>query len=508
MEIIYIAFLVLFIIRQSKNLLFWIYLWQLKNYHIKRFLAHFNTYKGKKVLINPLIKILILVLALMEFNFFPLLFFIYLAEALLALRDVIKKKLILPQKTSKTIFLTSIIFVVFISFVALFAKNDWSLRFILIFDILTIVIVSFIVLIFQPLTVFLRNRIIKKAIKKRKSLDNLSVIGITGSYGKSSVKEYLKDILSEDFNVIATFKNENSEMGISKCILSEVNEKHEIFICEMGAYNKGGIKLLCKIAQPKIGILTGINNQHLATFGSQKNIVESKFELIDSLPAEGLAVVNWENNYIKDNYNSNVATIRCGLDIWAEKINDNSFKVLSEKGKEGVINHKIKGDYNIQNLLMCIAVAKKLGITIKEIEERIAKIEDKTKIKKHKNFDIIDQTYSSNMNGIISHIDFMKKWKGEKIIVMPCLIELGPDAKSSHYEIGRKIGEVCDLAIITTKDFKNDITKGAKFSGMDNIFFIDDPKEIYNKITLSTKSNSVILLESRVPNKLIKNLEK
>ena len=300
MEIIHI-FIFLFIIREIKNLLFWEYLWQLKNYHIGRFLAHFSTSKGKKLLINSLIKIIILALTLLEFNLFYLLLLIYLIESL----DIIRKKIILPQKTSKTIFLSLLIFSVFTFFILFLINIDPFSAFllILIFYILTPVIVSLIVLLFQPITVFLRNRIIKKAIKKRKTLNNLLVIGITGSYGKSSTKEYLRTILENDFKVIATTKNENSEIGISRCILNEINEDHEIFICEMGAYNRGGIKLLTKIAMPKIGVLTGINNQHLATFGSQKNIIKAKFELIDALPPEGLAVLNWSNNYIKENFN-------------------------------------------------------------------------------------------------------------------------------------------------------------------------------------------------------------
>lgn len=504
MEIIYIL-IFFFIIREIKNLLFYEYLWQLKNYHIGRFLAHFSTSKGKKLFINPLIKIIILALTLVEFNLFYLLLFIYLIESL----EIFKRKIITPQKTSKTIVLSFLIFSVFAFFVLVLINIDPFSAFLLIllFDILTPLIVSLIILLFQPVTVLLRNRIIRKAIKKRKSLDNLLVIGVTGSYGKSSAKEYLKKILENDFKVISTTKNENSEMGISKCILNEVNEDHEIFICEMGAYNRGGIKLLTKIAQPKIGVLTGINNQHLATFGSQENIIKAKFELIDALPLEGLAVLNWSNDFIKENFNSEVASIKyCGDDLWVEDIKEGSFQLCSPKGRHE-IKHKIKGSFNIPNLLSAIAVAKKLGMTIEEIQDRVLKIENGLKIKKKGDFDIIDATYSSNFNGIISHLNYLKKWKGNKIIVMPCLIELGRDAKTSHYEIGRKIGEVCDLAIITTNDYKKEIIKGASNYGNSNIIFSDDSEKIYSQIESYSKNDSVILLESRVNNKLIKKYE-
>ncbi|MFA5228506.1 MAG: UDP-N-acetylmuramoyl-tripeptide--D-alanyl-D-alanine ligase [Candidatus Paceibacterota bacterium] len=504
MEIVYLL-IFLFAIREVKNLLFWEYLWQLKNYHIGRFLAHFSTSKGKKLFINPLVKIIILALTLVDFNLFYILLFIYLLESL----EIIRNKFIVPQKTSKTIFLSFFILSIFIFFILFTLNVDPFSAFllILIFDILTPAIVSLIVLLFQPITVFLRNRIIRKAIKKRKSLDNLLVIGITGSYGKSSTKEYLKTLLENDFKVVTTQRNENSEIGISRCILNEVSSDHEVFICEMGAYNRGGIKLLTKIAQPKIGVLTGINNQHLATFGSQKNIVKAKFELIDALPPEGLAVLNWENKYIRENFNKDIANIKyCGDDLWAEEITEDSFKLCSAKGFD-VIKHKIKGSFNIPNLLGAIGIAKKLGMTIEEIQNRVLEIDNGLKINKKGNFDIIDSTYSSNFNGIISHLDYIKRWKGNKIIVMPCLIELGKDGKTTHYEIGRKIGEVCDLAIITTNDYKKEIIKGANYSQMKNIIFSDKVNEIYSIINSYSKSNSVILFESRVNNKLIEKYE-
>ncbi|MDD3386678.1 MAG: UDP-N-acetylmuramoyl-tripeptide--D-alanyl-D-alanine ligase [Candidatus Pacebacteria bacterium] len=494
-----IIFISLFFLKEIKSLLFWLYLWQLKNYHIGRFLAHFDTYKGKRLLINYFLRVLLLILSLYNFYFFYVIAFLYLIE-------IIYSKIIYPQKTSKTLFLSIILILILPVFLFFIYNFDLQSLFslIVLFDILTPIMVSFVVLFLQPITVLLRNRIINKAIKKRKSLDNLLTIGITGSYGKSTTKEYLKIILSNSFNVITTPQNKNSEMGISKCILDDVNENHEIFICEMGAYNRGGIKLLSKIAQPKIGVITGINNQHLATFGSQKNIVKTKFELIEFLPLEGLAVLNWDNQYIKDNFKKYISSIKCGLDVWAKEIKDDSFKFCSLNNEEGeIIKIKNIKPYNISNLLICISLAKKLGMTMEEIKERVLLINDPLETSSYKNFDVINATYSSNFNGIISHLDYLKRWTGNKVIIMPCLIELGAEGKNTHYEIGRKIGEVCDLAIITTNDYKKELIAGAKYSGMENIVFTNKT----DKIDLLTKNNSVILLESRIPKEMINKLK-
>ncbi|GAI48689.1 unnamed protein product, partial [marine sediment metagenome] len=148
---------------------------------------------------------------------------------------------------------------------------------------------------------------------------NLLVVGITGSYGKTSTKEFLATVLSKRFNVLKTKEHQNSEIGISRCILNELKPEHKVFIVEMGAYGKGGIKLLCDIAKPKIGILTGMNEQHLALFGSQENIIKTKYELIENLPSDGMAIFNGNNKYCSELYGKTNISLKkiTNYDIWA-----------------------------------------------------------------------------------------------------------------------------------------------------------------------------------------------
>ncbi len=464
----------------------------------------------------------------------PLLFLLYIAEGFLSIIGLLRKSLVRPQRTTKMILLFPLILIPLGVFVGVWGYSfyhsylnptKWMVfdlvyfaLAILVFDVLTPLIASLMILLFQPITVFLRNRIIRKAMKKRKALENLLVIGITGSYGKSSTKEFLREILSADYKVVATEKNENSEIGISNYILEKVKEEHEIFVCEMGAYNRGGIKLLTKIAQPKIGVLTGINNQHLATFGSQQNIVKGKFELIDALPSEGLAVLNWDNEFIRDNFKAKVNSIKCSVlekqDVSAEEIKENengvSFQVVFKSGESQLIETNLLGVQNIPNLLLAIAVAKKLGMEPETIAAAVKKIRGGMVAKRAGNFDVINMSYSSNFNGIISHLEYLKRWPGKKILVMPCLIELGNDGKKAHYEMGKKIGEVCDLAIITSRDYLKELKKGVVEAGMkaENILFIFDGRKILSKISATIGEDGVVLLESRVPKILIDELLK
>lgn len=545
--------------KEVKNFLFWTYLWQLKNYHIGRFMAHFDTYNGRRIIRNwslffKLLVFLLMILLMGSANYFypeslvtilnkvsvfiiaciPLVFLLYILEGFLSIIALLRKRIKAPEITSKISFLLPIIFIPLGVITAVLAASfyqsylsptQWMIFdlfsfviIILAFDILTPLIVSVIILFFQPITVFMRNRIIRRAIKKREALGNLLVIGITGSYGKSSTKEFLKEILSSEFKVASTEKNENSEIGIAQCILEQVNDEHEIFICEMGAYNRGGIKLLCKIAKPKIGILTGINNQHLATFGSQENIVKGKFELIDSLPSEGLAVLNWDSELIKDNFNSTISSIKYSIsekqDVWAEEIKEDkegiSFRAVFKAGESQVFKAGIHGSHNVSNLLSAIAVARKLGMELDDIAEIVKDINGGINIKKVESFDLIDATYSSNFDGIISHLEYLKNWEGRKILVMPCLIELGKEGKETHRKIGRKIGEVCDLAIITSRDYFKEVEKGAIEAGMkaEDVLFIQNGDKILKKIFSIANEGSVVLLESRVPKLLINKLIK
>ncbi|PIR90092.1 hypothetical protein COS93_00430 [bacterium (Candidatus Gribaldobacteria) CG07_land_8_20_14_0_80_33_18] len=446
----------------TKLLLFWTWLWQLKEYHFGRFKAHFETYKLNKI-----------------FSSFW--------------------SIKVPKLTKKTIIilLTGILLEILILFY-IFPFSDKKFYFsLLILIIFAPLILSLLILLFQIPTVILRNQILKKAKKKRLQFKSLLVIGITGSYGKTSTKEFLAEILSSKFNVLKTKEHINAEIGIAETILNELRDEHEIFICEMGAYERGKIKEVCEMIKPTIGILTGINEQHLSTFGSLENIIKAKFELIESLPADGIAFFNAKNKYCLKLYQMT----KIKKFLYGENV-------------------KLAGLENIEGAK---AVARELGMSEEEIERVCQKNENKfpgIKIKKGINgLNIIDATFSANPYGVISHLDYLRVWEGpegkpsasygvnKKVIIMPCLIELGSASKEIHKRIGEKIGEICDLAIITTKDRFKELEEGAKRAEMSaqRILLLQNPQEIFEKIKAFSQPGDVILLESRVPSEL-KNL--
>ena len=549
--------------RTVKNILFWVYLWQLKEYHIGRFLAHFRTDKGKRVLFNKrffLRFFSIITLGFCWYLFIPffsaypfsisflrnfsdfLLYLIallvfgnlalYFLEFVKMVKDFFHKEMKAPVLTKKTVILLSGIFFVQTFFLFWLFKQEYvllkdatlTLFYLLIFDVLTPIIVSLIVLLFQPFAVLGRNRIIDQAKKKRSQFEKLLVVGITGSYGKTSTKEILATILEKKFKTLKTREHRNSEIGVSQCILQELKPEHEVFICEMAAYNKGGIKLLTDIARPKMGILTGINEQHLATFGSQENIIKTKFELITELPENGTAILNGDNKHIEKKIrsqkfkvkNQKLYSVRNKLDVWAENIQVGkrsvSFKVFFRDNDNADFEVNLLGAQNIPNILAAVCCAKELGMTLDEIVQACRKIKplpeamDLLKVKGGLN--IINAAYSANPDGVISHLDYLKTWPTKKAIIMPCLIELGKTAPEVHKKIGAKIGQICDLAIITSKEYFQEMKKSAMENGMKekNILFLEDPEEILIKTKKFIKSGDVVLLESRVPPRVIKSL--
>ena len=560
-----IAFL--WLVRTIKFILFWIYLWQLKEYHIGRFIDHFSTDKGKTLVFGAIsiVKLILLIFLLIDSVFLTLVFYVLFAvwaiESLLFIYSIFTKTFKRPVVTKKTVFLTSTSILLVILY-AVFAYNyNDVLGFtfsILLFDILTPLLISAVVLLFQPFFVLARNGILKKAAKKISTFKNLTVIGITGSYGKTSTKEFLTTILASKFNVLSTPEHKNSEIGIAQTILQSLNEKHKIFIVEMGSYSKGGIKLLCDIVKPRIGIVTGVNEQHLATFGSLENLLsaEGGRELAESLPKNGLIILNGDNKYCLDLYKKTginkktkapilekigarpstqdlsalVYTVKkdtVDSDIWTEDVEARKdslhFIAICQDKEIAHFDVSVLGKQNVQNLLGAILIAKELGMNLEEISIACKNIRQEqagmTLKKGLYGLNVIDSSYSSNPDGVMADLDYLNIFgqnllsldnfiQAKKVIVMPCLIELGSKSKEIHRQIGKKIAEVCDLAIITTKDRFDDIKSGAIEYSMpaDKILLCDKPADIVNIITTFCKEGDAVLLEGRVPGELIRLL--
>ncbi len=297
-----IAFLTFGFAYYVRQILVYLRLWQLKQYRWDRvkddFKENWKYFVPKASITSFLVA---MTLFIVSQNSFLLL---ALANVLIwggySLVQLVRRKWVYPKATKKmklffVCFLVLFIFVSSIIFCLL--PNYLPLGISVFFFFLPLVMMIFLKSMEWP--VFLiKRRIVKKGIQRRNSLSELKVIGVTGSFGKTSVKDFLYHFLSFKYgedSITKTNQNENTELGIAQKIIKGLDSKHRFFVCEMGAYRKGEIGRSSFLAKPQIGVLTGLNNQHLSLFGSKENIIEAKYELIESLPQDGLAVFNGDN---------------------------------------------------------------------------------------------------------------------------------------------------------------------------------------------------------------------
>ncbi len=435
--------IILWFIIFTKLFVFWLWLWQLKEYHWKRFLAHFETQTLRKFLFSFSWRV-------QDFRY--------------------------PKFTEKV----KGILIVGIIWELTIVLRDPDISNLIASLILAPVTVAFMVLLFQIPTNILIKKELERAKIKREGMENLIVIGIAGSYGKTAVKEFLSTILSEKFKVLKTEKNNNAEVSIARLIVDKLDSTHEILIAEIGAYEKGKIRQVCNVIKPRIGILTGINEQHLSTFGSQENIIQAKNEIL-------------EYPEIKIRYDD--------LKIFATDIVSEK-ESLSFKVDEVDFKVNLRGKHNIKNLLLAISCALKVGMTLEEISKACLEIkisQASIEIIEKENYTILDTSYSANSTGVLADLNYLNTFSTKKIIVMPCLIELGSVAKGVHEKIGKRINEVCDLGIITTKDYFQELKQNSE-----KIILVESPQEIIKEI--KKHSNSTILLEGRIPQTVKKEL--
>ena len=353
-----------------------------------------------------------------------------------------------------------------------------------------------------------------KAINKLKNM-NIPVVGITGSYGKTSSKNIINDILSVKLNPFATPKSFNTPYGLINSINNYLDKFNDIFIAEMGAFKIGEIKQNCKLVHPKYGIITVIGEAHLETFGSRDNIMKGKFELVESLPSDGLAILNGDDSYqLKYKIKNNCPVKWIGIDnkdvdLYATNIKlsgkGTSFECVFKGDKEKYkFETKLLGKHNVYNILAGILLGHELGLSISELQmgvKSIKTIEHRLELKKYGNINIIDDAYNSNPVGSKRAVEVLGLMKGTKIIVTPGMIELGEKQYELNNKFGQYISEVCDYVILIGKNQTKPIYDGLKESKFDDkkVFILNDVREAFPLMNRLSKGETYVLLENDLP---------
>ena len=336
-------------------------------------------------------------------------------------------------------------------------------------------------------------------------------IGITGSYGKTSVKQILTTILSQRFRVLATPRSYNTPMGIALTV-KKLDNTYDVFIAEMGARQRGDVKELVNIVKPRYGILTGINSQHLESFGSLEEICETKKELIDGLKSDGAAFFSTDNeitaqmysDYQGEKYGAGITDgFVTAKDVKTDKTGTTFTLIVG--GEEVVCSTVLLGKHSISNICLAAAVAYKMGMTAEEIAQGVNRIQTVKHrlelVPNNKGIVIIDDSYNSNIAGIKSAIEVLEMFNGRKIVLTPGLVELGKIENAENFKFGKLLAEHADAVIIVGRHNAEALIAGLTEGGMDkaNIKFSKNAKRGNDELNGMIKEGDVVLFENDLP---------
>jgi len=342
---------------------------------------------------------------------------------------------------------------------------------------------------------------------------DLTVIGVTGSYGKTSVKYYLNTLLRAKYNVLMTPESYNTPMGVVKTIRGSLKATHEIFICEMGAKWVGDIKELCDIVHPHHGIITSIGPQHLESFKTLDAVKNTKFELADALPQDGMLFLNGDDKNIADHGTNRPAfTYSIGGDAdytaFDVSVSDRgtTFSVKAPNGETETYSTRLIGRHNVLNIVGAIAVCHKLGISLAQLKGQVRKLEGvphRLELSEKNGVTIIDDAYNSNPSGTKAALEALSLFDGFKVLVTPGMVELGEKQEELNREFGQNAAAVCDYVVLVGRKQAVPIKAGLIDKAYDEskIFVADTINEALTHVYAlrSGGRKKIILLENDLP---------
>lgn len=343
------------------------------------------------------------------------------------------------------------------------------------------------------------------------------IIGITGSYGKTSTKEALVQILQVTLGpTFSPLKGVNTMMGITKEIRTKLRKGYRYAVIEMGAYKQGSIKELCGLTPPHAAIITGIGTAHLERFGNVETIRKAKGELAQAVLEEGILVCNGDNpgsrriaNEIKKTIflygqDEQYGTLDCWISHTETTLKGTHFKI---KWKGKIFNGftPLLGKSSLSNIAAVFTMACALGSQPEYVLAAIANLEvvdNRLQIQKERDAIFLRDAYNSNPLGFTSALEVMGNLPGKKRILMtPGIIELGEKQYVENEKIGRKAATICDLALIVNEENKKALEDGLRAGGMsdEKILYCATRKEAFDKLNHHLEKDDIVLIENDLP---------
>jgi UDP-N-acetylmuramoyl-tripeptide--D-alanyl-D-alanine ligase len=306
----------------------------------------------------------------------------------------------------------------------------------------------------------------------------LTVIGITGSSGKTTTKDYLAGVLSSRFRVLKTEGNLNNEIGLPLTLL-KLEESHQAAVLEMGMSAPGEINTLCQIANPSMGVITNIGEAHIELLGSIEAIEKAKGELLDYLGSGGVAVLNGDDPRLLKlgerypgkvyYYSFNQGDIE-GLEL-SQRGENSFFRVRFPNKSEGWFQAPLPGRESVSDALAALTVGYILGLSLQEMQKGLEMSQTSAgRLKVYHTDDdlvVIDDSYNANPSSVKAAVDVLYELGGRNsVAVLGDMLELGFTAEEAHQEIGRYLAESGVTYLITIGELMQAAAREALQAGM------------------------------------------
>ena len=354
-------------------------------------------------------------------------------------------------------------------------------------------------LICLPIDSLIANFYLKKAVKKLSKTD-IEVVAITGSYGKTCTKDMLSTLLEGG---IAPSGSCNTPLGIANFINKTDLSPYKFLVLEFGARNKGDIKQLCDLYKPKYGIITGICEQHLSTFKTLDNIVQTKGELAQSLPSDGFCILNGADDHLKHIVPScncyKFFTNKAFVSNAKSTLNGTFFDVLHDNKTYSVHLPQISSyivDTFLMSFEMCLALGQSAKLTTSKCKD-IKQTPHRMQISHNGMFYIVDDAYNANIKGVKSCCCTLEQFDNYKIALTQGIVEGGKKQGELNQLCGQMLGGVFDVVMAVGK-FANQIASGAK-CGKAEVVCAKSLNQAMQQLSRYTKPNCIVLFQNDLP---------
>jgi len=370
-----------------------------------------------------------------------------------------------------------------------------------------------------PLEWVIARRFLAKASRRMRAYRG-RVLGITGSYGKTSTKYVVADLLGARYRVLKTPAGVNTTMGITRVIREELKDDHEVFVVEMSAYGTGEIREVCDIVHPSLGILTAVGVQHLERFGTPERIAEAKYELIAALPAGAPAVINADDpvclrlagrartegkRVLLYGMGEDIADLAVrGTDV-AVSARGSRFRVVTADGQTEAFETRLLGRWNLSNVLGSIAAALEWGVPLSAMKPAVAAlVPAPRRLEIHEEGGVIRilDVANANPRGAEMALEVLAQFAGgSRILITPGMVELGPIEAEENRRFGEKAASVCDYVVLVGPDQTQPIRQGLMERGFpaDKVLTARQAQEVTNLLAGIVRPGDILLYENRLP---------